>query len=86
MVDEVISAYSNAKLVDMRKIVSSVDDLTGRDNRHFNRNVYYKMAKVIADLCDNSFDITPPIIVNARYLIRKITQKLKNLAEKIKRW
>lgn len=86
VVDEVISAYSNAKLVDMRKIVSSVDDLTGRDNRHFNRSVYYKMAKVIADLCDNSFDITPPIIVNARYLIRKITQKLKNLAEKIKRW
>ena len=53
-VDKIVEKYSNVFLVDMRKIVTSKKMLTKKDNRHFNRQTYYLMAKEIARVCNEN--------------------------------
>ena len=84
VVDEVISAYDNVSLVDMRKLVLSESDLSGVDNRHFNRNVYYRMAKEISRLCNEN--VTANVLrLQSRWIVEmnsfggRIIHKLRTL-------
>lgn len=52
VVDEIAEKYNNVSLLDMRKIVTSRGMLTRCDNRHFNRQVYYRMAMELTTLSD----------------------------------
>lgn len=84
VVDDVISNYDNVSLIDMRKIVISESDLTGVDNRHFNRNVYYMMAKEISRQCNEMLTsdvlrIQSRWIFELRSLIGRLIQKIKGL-------
>ena len=83
IVDFIVSKYSNAYLVDMREIVKSKNDLSKKDNRHFTRECYYKMAIKISELCDGNIKAS-----NKAYSILKTTvedyqsellNKLRNL-------
>ncbi len=49
VVDKVVKDYSNVSLLDVRKIVTSKELLSKRDNRHYTRQVYYEIAKFIVD-------------------------------------
>ena len=46
-IDEVISNYSNVRLVDMRKLVRTEEKLLEHDNRYYDRQTYYKIAQEI---------------------------------------
>lgn len=48
VVDKVIKKFSNVSLIDMRNIVTDKKDCIKKDNRHFSRITYYKMAEEIA--------------------------------------
>lgn len=89
IVDEVASQYSNVFLIDMRKIVSSPSDLSGMDNRHYNRKVYYKMAQAISAECNNvlgaeSFRVMPQNVVNMKKRISRFFSKFSQVILKIR--
>ena len=44
VVDNVIKDYERAYLVDMRQIVRGREDFSKNDNRHYTREVYYRMS------------------------------------------
>ena len=48
VVDKVIKNFNNVSLIDMRSIVTDKKDCIKKDNRHFSRITYYKMAELIA--------------------------------------
>ena len=61
VVDKVVEEYPNVSLIDMRKIVTSKTMLNKHDNRHFNRQVYYNLAKMIIEKCDLLINLTGEI-------------------------
>lgn len=75
IVDEIVAQYSNVELLDMRKIVISRSMLTKQDNRHFNRAVYYQMAKELISMCK---DKTMEIKVHhpSYYKIKRVINKI----------
>lgn len=75
IVDEIVDSYDNIDLLDMRRIVTSREMLTGCDNRHFTRSVYYEMAKELVLICGSE-----ELKVNAYK-----PQIIKNLITKIKK-
>lgn len=55
VVDEIVKKYENVSLLDMRKICISKDDFDTsihKDNRHYKRNIYYKMARELERIID----------------------------------
>lgn len=89
-VDEVASEYANVVLIDMRNIVTGISDLTGKDNRHYNRNVYYKIAQSITSECNialgtESFKVIPKSLVNMKMQLSKCFSILTIVLLKIKR-
>lgn len=88
-VDEVSSKYTNVVLIDMRKIVTSLSDLTGEDNRHYNRKVYYKIAQSISSECNialgtESFRVIPQNLVNMKMNLSRCVSILTQVLLKIK--
>lgn len=57
VVDKVAYDYANVDICDMRKIVTSRDVLTRRDNRHYDRKTYYRMAMELARLCGGDGEV-----------------------------
>lgn len=59
VIDEVVEKYKskNVFLLDMRKLVTSRAQLIKNDNRHFERQVYFEMAKEISALCTDILQI-----------------------------
>lgn len=53
VVDKVVLEYPNVSLVDMRKIVTSKEMFSLKDNRHFIRQVYYDLARTIVKVCES---------------------------------
>lgn len=49
VVDKIVSQYKNLYLLDMRLIVKNREDVLN-DNRHFNRNIYYKMYEELTNI------------------------------------
>lgn len=50
IVDSVVKKHENVDLLDMRTIVTSKDSLPNKDNRHFARNIYFKMATELVNM------------------------------------
>ncbi|RKM54431.1 HAD-IIIC family phosphatase [Butyrivibrio sp. X503] len=57
VIDEVVRLFPNVKLLDMRKIVKRVEDLPKKDNRHFSRQVYYKMAQELESILSDQIGV-----------------------------
>lgn len=55
VIDKIVSETEGVELLDMRKIVKDRTSLIKKDNRHFDRITYYKMAKDIADIFNHNF-------------------------------
>ena len=87
VVDKIVADYENVSLIDMRKIVTNKDMLVKnvygqRDNRHFDRKVYYEMAKSIADEC-NRHSKTKITLLNPQ--IARIKMQIKRYVNCIER-
>lgn len=76
VVDEIAEKYSNVSLLDMRKIVTSRGMLTRQDNRHFNRQVYYRMAMELTALSDRMH-------VNKSLIFKEWIKSLKKIIKGI---
>ena len=50
VIDRVVSENDNVLLLDMRKIVTGLEELPKHDNRHFCRKVYYQMAQKLDEI------------------------------------
>lgn len=82
-VDNIVSQYSNVYLVDMRSIVTSREMLSNRDNRHYSRQVYYKMAMVIAEMINTldggqNLDVVNPYIYRMKQFFYRLFRILKH--------
>lgn len=82
IIDEVIREYPHVGLVDMRQIITTREQLAGRDNRHYNRQVYYEIAKEIARISSDHID--DDIIVN-NMMGAEIMHLYKRIKRKVKR-
>lgn len=77
--DEVLQLHREIGLVDMRKIVTDKEQLTKQDNRHFDRNCYYQMAKEIIRLAEAS------VLLKEKSIIKvKMEEKFNVMKCKIK--
>ena len=82
VVDDIVNNFDNVDLVDMRLIVNDEKLLVNKDNRHFDRYVYYILAKRLSELCDEKMLKTSGFvrIEMKRFffkVINKITRGLK---------
>ena len=83
IVDKVVLAYDNVHLIDMRNIVTSKDMLIKNDNRHFDRNVYYRMAEDIVKMCNQilGFQLIKTqnkYLVNSKNLVMNMVNRVTN--------
>lgn len=86
IVDKIVSEYDNVGLIDMRTIVTSKSMLAKnsygiKDNRHFNRKVYYELAQRMANEFESLFD-TKVTLANLENEIRD--DIMKRLIKRIK--
>lgn len=78
VVDEIVSQNSNIDLLDMRTIVNDRKHLPNKDNRHFDRYVYYMMAKKLSELCGTEeIEIDSYARVETKKFLSKALNKLK---------
>lgn len=84
-VDEIVKEFANACLLDMRKLIVSKGMLTRRDNRHFNRQAYYRMAQEMIQIME-SFGSTKGCVrkkgiaqAGMEDCFRRIIRKVKKL-------
>lgn len=73
VIDRIVEECSNVKLLDLRRIVCSTDDLPRHDNRHFSRRVYYEMARFLNSIISDEIEIIDEsrIIVETDEMIKK---------------
>lgn len=76
VVDKVAHDYANVDICDMRMIVTSRESLTRRDNRHYDRKTYYRLAMELARLCGSDGEVR---------LKGKIEAKMGKLIASVKR-
>ena len=78
IVDELVKKYKNVDLLDMRTIVTSKKSLPNKDNRHFDRNTYYKIALKLSEMTagNSTLCVKNYTIVETQKLIKKILSKL----------
>ena len=78
VVDEIVGEYSNIDLLDMRTIVNDRKLLPNRDNRHFDRYVYYMMAKKLFELCGTKeIELDNYARVETKRFLSKAVNKIK---------
>lgn len=78
VVDEIVGEYSNIDLLDMRTIVNDRKLLPNRDNRHFDRYVYYMMAKKLSELCGTKeIELDNYARVETKRFLSKAVNKIK---------
>lgn len=76
IVDEIVDNRDNVKLVDMRKIITSKDELIKHDNRHFKRISYYKMAEQIAQSVPCTLKTKNYMILETRFFLYRVIRKI----------
>lgn len=83
VIDEVVSKHSNVGLIDMRGIVRSRNQLIKKDNRHYDRHTYYRIAQEIIrqsnGLIDADIGLNSIGFVKAREIAGKVVRKLKKM-------
>lgn len=88
VVDSVVKKHENVDLLDMRTIVTSKDSLPNKDNRHFDRNIYFRMATELANMTQDSASLKVHnyVLTEAKKIVKRITIKVMSKAkgEKIK--
>jgi FkbH-like protein len=82
VVDQILSEFSNVSLIDMRKIVQSKADLSGVDNRHYTRNVYYRIAQEIASIINKDEGRRMYSVSKSRFIAQEIKEKIHGLLGK----
>lgn len=82
IVDKVVLDHDNVHLVDMRKIVISKNVLIKKDNRHFNRTVYYQMAEEIVRICNSCLKLE--LMHTSNKLFVDLKESANNLASRIR--
>ncbi|MCR4964295.1 MAG: HAD-IIIC family phosphatase [Bacteroidales bacterium] len=84
VVDSVINDFPNVFLVDMRKIVNDKVSFSKQDNRHYTREVYYKMAlEIIRILKEEAgftkVNITGDFTFQLKTLVKKAVDRISKL-------
>lgn len=84
VVDSIVEDYENVELIDIRRIVVDESQLPKKDNRHLDRNSYYKIAEEILAYCQayyGNYDGKLQSINRVRFedFIKKVKNKLNNL-------
>lgn len=85
VVDNVVGKYENVTLLDMRKLVKNRNDLPKCDNRHFSRQVYYKMAFSLMDIINQKLNTKDKPLSKPEIFLKRTQYKVLRILKGIKR-
>ncbi|HMD57474.1 MAG TPA: HAD-IIIC family phosphatase [Solirubrobacteraceae bacterium] len=75
--EAVVAELPNAVICDVREFVVSTDDLTGKDIRHYERQIYLRIAESLATVVAGDLE------VGQRPLVRRLRRARRGLARKL---